>query len=435
MNISIEDKTNVDKTITLSATREDLNPRFDKAIKEYRKKITIPGFRPGQVPAGIVKKRFGKEIEKEEIGKYIDDIFKTEILPNHKIVGEPEFEDVTWENDNLQVKIQIAVRPKIELKEISSLEIDKMVHDVTEKEVQEELDRVLGHAASWEESSGPISEKCKVIVDSFPIDEKGELLKEKADLDMELILDDEKNKVIAKSLIGKKAGEEAKVTLGEKEGAETFQLTIKKVWERIVPEFNDDFVKKETADALTSTEDYKSQIKSRIQNYFDQASVDMAKQEIMEKLIEEHPDIELPEAILRNFIQTRMDREMAQMERAGKPDDFDEDAFRDSLRPDAEKEAKWAFIVAELEDKYDDIEISEEDIEAHLSVEAARYGIPKDMVSSFYAQSGEKLEALRQNIRMDKIFERLMDEVKIRELDKEAFQNKKKEKQKDKSDS
>ena len=77
MNISVKDITSVDKEVTLKATREDLQPKFDKALKKYQGQISMPGFRPGRVPLGIVKKRFGNDIEIEEINKYVQEVFET----------------------------------------------------------------------------------------------------------------------------------------------------------------------------------------------------------------------------------------------------------------------------------------------------------------------------------------------------------------------
>ena len=69
MNISVKEITSVDKEVTLKANREELQPKFDKALKKYQGQINLPGFRPGKVPLGIIRKRFGSEIEIEEINK------------------------------------------------------------------------------------------------------------------------------------------------------------------------------------------------------------------------------------------------------------------------------------------------------------------------------------------------------------------------------
>ncbi len=434
MNIAVEDKSNVDKVLTISATREDLNPRFEKAFREYRKKINMPGFRPGQVPVSIVKKRFGKEIESEEINNFIQEVFKEEVVPKFSPVGEPRFEDMKWNDGELEVKLEIGVKPEFELKDIASFKIDKMVHDVTDDEVEEELKHSLERGGTWKESEAKIDENSRVTVDAVPLDKDGEPGDQDQDTDKELDLSDDENKEFQEALKGAKKGDEVKVTLGEGDDAESFQLTVKKVMKLELPELDEEFVKEATKGEVTSVDDYRSRIKSQIQNYYDQVSNDMLKQEIMDQLIEAHPDIEVPAVLLKRFQDAYVDRMKQQQQGQPMPEDFNEEEYRESIKEDAEREARWAFIIEELGKKFDDIEINEEDIDARLASEAARYGLPVEMVKNFYAQSADQLETLRQNIRTDKLFDRILEQVSVNELDKDAYQEKKKEQRNEKSD-
>jgi len=435
VNIAVEDKSSVDKVLTISASREELAPRFDKAFREYRKKINMPGFRPGQMPVGLVKKRFGKEIESEEINKYIQEVFRDEVVPKYNPVGEPRFEDLKWENGELEVKLEIGVKPEFELKDVSTFTVDKMVHDVTEKEVEEELTHSLERGGTWKETKGKIDEKSRVTVDAVPLDKDGKPRSEDQDTDKELDLSEKENKDFLEALKDSKTGDQVTVTLGEGDDAETFQLTVKKVSKLEIPELNEEFVKEATRGEVATVEDYRSRIKSQIQNYYDQVSGDMLKQEVMDQLIEAHPDIEVPNALLRRFQDAFVDRLKQQQQGRPLPEDFNEEEYRESVKDDAEREARWAFIVEELGKKFDDIEIKEVDVDARLASEAARYGLPVEMVKNFYAQSADQLENLRQNIRTDKLFDRILEQVSLNELDKEAYQEKKKEQRNEKSDS
>ena len=80
VKISVKDLTTVDKEVTIKTTREYLQPKFDKAFKKYQSQISMPGFRPGRVPLGIIRKRFSNDIEKEEINKYVQKIFEEDIV-------------------------------------------------------------------------------------------------------------------------------------------------------------------------------------------------------------------------------------------------------------------------------------------------------------------------------------------------------------------
>ena len=115
MEIKVNDLTSVDKEITILANREDLQPKFDQAYKGIRPKVSLPGFRPGKAPIGLIKKRFGQEIEIEEINKYIQEVFETKVVEAHDPVGETQMIDFQWENDELEVTFKIGTKPTVEL--------------------------------------------------------------------------------------------------------------------------------------------------------------------------------------------------------------------------------------------------------------------------------------------------------------------------------
>lgn len=423
MNIDVKETTKVDREITISATKEDLAPKLDKAAREYRKKINLPGFRPGQVPLNLIKKRFGKEIEGEQINSFIQETFQSEIVPNHKPVGEPQIIDMKYEEGALEVQMKIGVKPEFEVVDLETITVDKMVHDVTEAEVDEELERTVERNAKWVEDSGKVKKESKVVVDAITLDKDGNEVAEDTDENKELDLSQEENADFQKALNGKAAGDEVKVELGEGDDKESFKVTIKSVLKKETPELNDELVKEISNGAYTELENYRSFIKSQIQDYYDQTGGDLAKQNIMEALIDAH-DFEVPEVVINRFLDAYLDQTKQQY--GDKlPDGFDEEHFRKENLDQAKREARWAFVLGDLEEKYEkDVELGPEDIDNHLAGEAARYGLPVEMVKNFYAQSGDQLENLRRNIRTDKLFKKLIEVVGINELGKDEYQKK-----------
>ena len=67
MNISFENVDKVSALLTMKIEKSDYAEKVEKALKEFRKKANLPGFRPGQVPMGLLKRRFGTEILAVEI--------------------------------------------------------------------------------------------------------------------------------------------------------------------------------------------------------------------------------------------------------------------------------------------------------------------------------------------------------------------------------
>jgi len=106
------------------------------------------------------------------------------------------------------------------------------------------------------------------------------------------------------------------------------------------------------------------------------------------------------------------------------PPNFNKEEYKENLKDQAIREGKWAFISEKLQEKFDDIEITPEDIDEFIGMESARHGVPVDQMKSYYAQNPNQLESLRTSIRENKVFDKLEDAVTINELSKDEFRKK-----------
>ncbi|SMO34428.1 trigger factor [Fodinibius sediminis] len=424
MEITVNDITSVDKEIVISARREDLEPKFKEAYKKYRGQINMPGFRPGKVPLKIVQKRFGDEIEQEEINKYVQEVFEEKVVPEYEPVGESQMLDLVWENDELEAKFKIGARPEFELEDLGEISVDRLVHDVTDEEVEEEVERQLKQQGNWEEVEEEITETSRVTVDAIPL-EDGEADEENAAEEV-IDLNKEESEQFRDDLIGHAAGDEVEVEIGHDDHTHDFRLIVKKVEKLHKAELTDEFAKQQSDQEAKNTDEYKSLVKSRIQNYYDQSADDLFKNDVIDELVEQH-DIEVPEVFVEQVKNQYVQR--VQQQSGGElPADFDAEEYKENMHDRALRDAKWFFLNEKLQEKFDDIEIKPEDIDEHLEMQAAQYGVTIDQMRNLFAQNPQQLESLRNSIREEKVFEKLKGEVAINEIDKETYQEKHDEK-------
>ncbi|MCP9291446.1 trigger factor [Gracilimonas sediminicola] len=427
MDISVEELTSVDKEVTLKAKREDLQEDFDKAYKKYKDQIQLPGFRPGKVPMGLVKKRFGKEIEQEEISNIIQKVFEKEVVPEYEPVGETEMVDFTWENDELEVKFKIGSKPEIEVADLSKIEVNKMVHDVTDEEVEEEVERTLEREGNWEEVDEAASEETQVLVDVVSKTHGDE------DKDQRIDLRKDDASEFLEALKGKKAGDVVEMTIPHGDHEDELEITLKKVQKMHKAELSDDIIKDQSNGEAENLDEFKSYIKSRMQQYYDQTSDDLFKNDVADALVEAH-DFEVPETFVAQIQGSYVDQ-LKQQQGGELPDHFDAEEYKAGMKDRAVREAKWSFISQKLQETFEDIEIKPEDIDEHLAGQAAQYGMPVDQLKQYYAQQPQMLEQLRSSIREEKVFDILQDKVKTKEISKEKYreqQEKKDDKKKNK---
>ena len=432
MDIQVNDLSSVDKEITIIATREDLSETFDKAYRKYKRKIQLPGFRPGHVPLGMIRSRFGDEIEREEIGKYVQTVYERDIVPQYEPVGESQMTDFTWENDELKVTFKTGAKPEFDLVDLSTVTVDKMVHDVTDEEVEEEIQRTLERNGNWVEIEGEITEECRITADVTSLNEEGEPIEGETEVDQKIDLRKESAADFKSHLTGKKVGDTVDIKMEEEGETDHFRVQIKKAEEMKAPDLTDDFAKEQSRDQAKNVDEFRSYIKSQIQQYYDQSSGDLFRQDVVNALTDAH-DIAVPEVmqdqILENYVDYLKRQSQGQL-----PPDFNEAEYKANLADQAVKDGKWAFISDKLYEKFDDIEIQPEDIDTYIQTEAAKYGIPVDQMKSYFAQNPSMLEPMRRSIRENKLYAKLEEVVSLNELSKDAYRKKSEERNKEQSE-
>ena len=421
MDISVEELSPVDRKIKITADRSDLKDTFEKAYRRYRKMVNLPGFRPGQVPVGMIKKRFGKEIEAEEIQKYLTDLYNKEIIPKHQPVGDPDFEAVKWENDQLEAELKIGVEPEFELVDPQDITVDMLVHDVTDEDVDKEVEHMLEHEAKWVETEETSGEKSQVTFDATALDEEGNPKEGDTDEDQKVNLENVEDDNLKAALIGKKVGETVDADLGSDEEPAKFRILVKKVENKEIPELNEEIIKRQSNGEAEDEDSFRGYMKSRIQEYYDQTAKQMAQQQIRDEYIKKQ-EFEVPQTLVERILEGYVEQ-IKNRYRDRLPADFNEEKYKGENRERAVNEAKWFFISQKLEKKYE-IEVEEDDIDAFLAEEAKQYGLDAASLKQIYAGSGDMLNQLRLNIRDDKLMKKLLDEVSLNEMDKDAFQKK-----------
>jgi trigger factor len=422
VEITVNDLTSVDKEILIEANREDLQPNFNKAYKKYKGQINMPGFRPGRIPLGLIKKRFGTEIEAEEVRNYVIDVYQNKVVEDFDIVGEPVFEDLKWENDELEATLKVGVKPEFDLIDIESVEVEKMVHDVTDEEVEEELESRLKQDADWKEFDGEITKEHKILFRLTPLDEDGKPVADEKEEGLLYTPEDDEYGIID-DIVGKKAGDEVEVTIDE--DLKNI-LTITKVEAQEVPELTDELAKELSNGEAEDVDSYKSFLKSQIQSYYDRSAEDTAKNSLMEELVKAH-DFEVPETLVNLIIKQRLD-EMKQQYKIEA--DLNIEDYRESFGDQPVKDGKWHFITEKLKEKFaDDIELNEADIDAHFEQQAAQMGVGADMLKNVYASNPNELENLRQQIREEKVYGKALEAVSVKEISKDEYQEKVKKQQ------
>ncbi len=327
MNITQKniDALNAELTIRLEPT--DYNETYEKAIKDYRKNVNMPGFRPGHVPVGLVKQRFGKSILAEQINKMLQDAIYKHISENNiNVLGNPLPVDTdndlgNWDNpSDFQFTYQLGIAPEVTVALDSAMMFDFYRVDVNEELIgrqMKDLARRYGKLSSPETSDA----EDMLMADLAQLDADGNNLEggiqSKTTVSIEYIKDEDTKK----NLIGLKKDDVVKVNphllstnhedLARMLGithdqvhhlSGLFQLTVTEIKRMEPAELNQElFDKLFSENKVTSEAEMKDRVKEDLEKMFEKDSEWLFKREFVKTIVDKvNPT--LPDAFLKRWI-------------------------------------------------------------------------------------------------------------------------------------
>lgn len=453
MDIVKEHSNELEATIRIKLTEEDYREQLEKELKSMQKKAQMPGFRPGKVPMGLIKKMYGKAIMAEEVNKIMtDELLKYIKDEDIEIMGGPlpdmeKTGQVDWDNQKefefhyligLKPAIDLDLSPEIEIDyhniKVDDEEIDKYIKEARRRNgdminpgVAEEDDVLMGEFAELDEEHKPIEggkvNRSNVFI-KYIIDEdvKNQLIGAKAGT--QIIMDVLKavgSETEAAAMVGIKKEELAECSL-------VFRFTVESI-NRIEPaELNEDFFEKiAPGKEIKSQEALRELVAGQISDQY-QREVDRYFSNMVSEELIERAQLPLPENFLKKWLLENNKEELTA--------EKIEDEF-----PQASDAFRWQLIESHLVKKYG-IEVKPEEIKKQLEffirAQMAQYGqtnIPQEIIDKYVQELGSKEEEV------NKVFEHLVNEKLVslykeklgliqKEISLEDFSEMVKEKQK-----
>jgi trigger factor len=436
MNVTVQKRSPVDFDLEIHVPAEELEERTRAALREQRKKMNLKGFRPGKVPVQMVRKMHGPAIAGDVAQDVIGEVWRDEVAENEEfdVLGAPRLVKLDFDIDrDLDAVLRFGVRPQIELEEKYEHTVRRLARTVSEKDVVEEIERRLLREAEVVPTELAADEESVVVVDLQLIDkESGTPIVGQREEGRELDLTDERlRSEMRDAIVGKKAGDAARVDLphhhGPDEGhdhddhVDRYMVTVQQVRHRMRPELDEDFIREQTAGQKETAEEYHEMVRAELEQATNRLGEDFLREEIVRTMLEAH-DFPVPETLVESVIDD-MEEELAKQAGGELPPEFERDAFRDSRREAAENQARWILIQDRIVEEAD-IKLREEDLEAEFERLAASGPGSPAMIKQFLASQPQILEGIKQQIMTRRLFDALAGRFEVvnvspEELEKE----------------
>jgi trigger factor len=419
----------VEYELEIRATADELESDLQKALRRQRSQMDMKGFRKGKVPMPIVKKMHGEAIGYGVAEQFVQDAFEDEVEESSEldVLGQPQLTELDYELDgDMRAVIRFGVRPEIELADLSDEQISELEHEVTDEDVEDEIEELrVRNADLMPLEDEAATEDDWVLVDLQRIDPSTDtpIIGEKEE-DLSFFLDDDRIRdELREELVGRTAGETFRVELpqqtpqGEGE-TRVYEVDLKDVKRRDLPEVDQAFVEDVSEGDFSDPEAFRAEVRRQLENAWTRQSREMLQRNIVDRMLELHP-APVPESVVETYLDSFVEQ-VKQRNDGELPDDFDMQYFRQQNRDDAEKQGRWMLIRDEVIDAYE-VDVTDEDRQEFFAEQSDEQITPEQM-EQFYRTMPKLMERVNQQILSQKVFDTLAEQFDIEKKDREAFE-------------
>ena len=431
MNVKSVEKNGNNATIVVEIDHDLMESGINKAYMKARKNITLPGFRKGKAPRKMIETMYGAHVfyedGLEEIFPQVYD-FAVKGQEDLKAIGRPSLTDMQIDDESKTVTLTLTTElyPEVTLGQYKDLEVEKPEAEVTEAQVQAELDRMAENVAATETVDGPAKDGDTANIDflgtlnGVPFDGgKGE------NYDLKL----GSGSFVPgfeEQLVGTKAGDEKDLDITFPENyhpglagkAVVFHVKVKEVKEPQAPVVDDEFAK--DVSEFENLADFRKSLADRItERRTKQAEADFDNQ-IMEQLVE-NMECEIPDGMVDVQLDRMMENYAMELQSQGfSMEDYQKmmgvsgDVIRDSARPSALRQVQMQLALTAVADA-ENIEISDDELEAEVNRLAEQYKIKPEQVKAAVNDAD-----LIRDLRLRKASDLVIAEAKVGKAKKKA---------------
>jgi len=405
---------------------QDIETQTNSRLAELSRTVRIPGFRPGKVPMPIVKQRYGQSVMGEVLERAVTDSSQKAIDERGlRPALQPKIAVTSFEEGgNLEYDMTVELLPDIEPVDFSTIEVERFVAEVDDKQVDETLERL----SKSRRDTQPITEprpvrNGDVVVIDFAGTVNGEAFPGMDAKDHQLELGT--NSFVGtfeEQLVGASVGDHRTVTVtfpenyaaAELQAKEAvFEVDVKEIREPGTVTIDDEFAKQFGAEDLAGL---RQMIKDRIGQDYSGISRAKVKRTLLDKLAETH-SFDVPQGMVDIEFETIWNRLQEEIKRGGaeaEEQSKSEDELRAEYRGIAERRVRLGLLLSEV-GRRNNIQVTQDELNRALITEAQRYPGQEREVFEFFRNTPRAIDNLRAPLFEDKVIDFILELAKVDE--------------------
>ena len=427
MKTQLEKVSTLGRKLNIEVPASVVTSTINRFYQGVQQDAELKGFRKGKAPIAMIKNLYGDRV-KMDVTQELLKVGFTKGLQEHKLnpIDYPEFEfDEVIEGKDFIFSANFEVRPDVELKSYEGLEIEKEIFSVDSKELDSILQNIRNSRATTEDiiedrsvQNGEIAIiDFKGVVDGKPL-ERGDGVDHPLELGSKSFIEG-----FEEGIVGMKVGQNKTLHLKFPENyqgdlsnkAVDFDVTLKKIQVKILPELNDEFVKNMSG-GEGNLEDLKNNILKDLEERQNKKTEDNLKETLLKKLILLNP-LEIPQSLVREQKKLLVQDMQKQMTKDGM-NEADYEQYKEQWDADFEKTAKQmihvAYVIDAIAAKHQ-LHCTQEDIDNKFEEYAKQTGIELERIRQFYSKD-ESMNRMIHKVTEEKVINYLMSKSTITEV-------------------
>ena len=410
MKVTVNSKKGLKIDLKVFIDKKIMNVHMSEKYEELKKTVALKGFRPGKVPAEILKKQFGKAIYGEVLDKVLKETSAKALEEQKiKVAGQPKIDLKTFgEEKDLEYTIQVEELPKVGIEQINNIKLTNYEVKVSDKDIQKRIAEIAKNQNNFKDKKDDEkSQNGDLIVFDYKAtvdDQKfegGEGKNTQINLCKDLFI-----KNFDKHLLGVKKNQEvtAEVILPENYPNKKYSNKKAKFFCKIlnvkkseITQINDEFAKNLGAKDLN---DLKILVSKQVHNQYKQTLDLITKSEILNQL-DKFKEIEIPKNLINQEVEI-LSQGMSNEEKEKNKLEHEKSA---------KKRIKTGLILNEFGEK-NNIKVHEDEIKKEVQKQINTMPGQEKMVMEYYKKNPSASASLRGSIYEDKIISLIKEKAK-----------------------
>jgi trigger factor len=424
MQVSLETTSGLERRLTVGVPADQVENEVENRLKQAARSVSIKGFRKGKVPLSVVKQRFGAGIRQEVVGDVISRSFYAAVQKeNVKPAGQPSIQPKQLAaGQDLEYVATFEVYPSVTLSDLSAYEITKYKAEVTEADVDNMIEVLRKHQATWSVVERAAAEGDQVNINFVGTKDGVEFAGGKADNHTLVLGSKSMIPGFEEGIVGMKAGEQKviAVTFPEdyqaeelKGAAAEFNITVNSVSEAQLPELKKEFFQKFGVEK-GGEKQFRKEVKANMDRELANALKAKVKVQVMDALIASH-ETEVPKALIANEIQVLRNQMMQRF--GGQQQNFDiKSLLPDTMfQEEASRRVTLGLIVGEIV-KSAKLKPDAKRVRTMIEEIASTYQEPKEVVE-YYNANQELLAGIESAVLEDQVVDHILAQAKVSEVE------------------